>query len=457
MADSPSTRSETTLRDFLNVLFKWKYLVLSMIAAVTVLVFLLNATKPLIYESASRILVRRGEQSDGLTGSIRYLGWAEEVSSQIQVILSDDVFRRAGEMFADSVQSQGMDPSLRFNAASVRADVVGESNAFVISYVSGNKDVCQLGCEVMTLAFQDYYKERKQPPELTDFFAAQIADVREELESWQTRRNQFLNKEKFYGATQTAGALKSKMDRLDAELLDLDREISVQQLRVENLRRASKLSGAELEEELAFSTSQGELYQTGLVQQIKFKLQNLRLEKEDLEQKFTDQHPDVKAVNLQIEGLLADLERQVENAFRVAQDHLTQLEVQRKEVVQNLTQAKVEWDQIPDRDRQLTDIDNTIASLQTKLDMLLSKQAESEIAVASRTEWEVDILSHAGPPFTRRTRDYVRMALGPMLALVVAMGVAFFLESLDHSLKNIAEVEEFLDTQVLATISEFKK
>jgi capsular polysaccharide biosynthesis protein len=49
------------------------------------------------------------------------------------------------------------------------------------------------------------------------------------------------------------------------------------------------------------------------------------------------------------------------------------------------------------------------------------------------------------------------MALGPMLALVVAMGVAFFLESLDHSLKNIAEVEEFLDTQVLATISEFKK
>ena len=89
--------------------------------------------------------------------------------------------------------------------------------------------------------------------------------------------------------------------------------------------------------------------------------------------------------------------------------------------------------------------------------MLLSKQAESEIAVASRTEWEVDILSHAGRPIAKRTRDYVRMALGPMLALVVALGVAFFLESLDHSLKNIAEVEEYLGTKVLATISELKR
>jgi hypothetical protein len=189
MAESIGTGRETTLRDFLNVVFKWKYLVLAMIGGVALLVFLLNATKPLIYESSSRILVRRGEQSDGMSGSIRYLGWAEEVSSQIQVILSDDVFQRAGEMFADSVRAKGMDPALRFNPASVRADVVGESNVFVISYVNGNRSVCQLGCQVMTLAFQEYYKERKQPPELSDFFVAQIADVREELESWLSRRN----------------------------------------------------------------------------------------------------------------------------------------------------------------------------------------------------------------------------------------------------------------------------
>ena len=298
-----------------------------MIGGVTVLVFFLNARKPIIYESASRILVRRGEQSDGMSGSIRYLGWAEEVSSQIQVILSDDVFRRAGEMFEDSLAVHPDWSHGGFSPASVRADVVGESNAFVIKYVNVNPQVCQLGCEVMTLAFQDYYRERKQPPELSDFFASQITDVREDLENWRERRNQFLNREKFYGATQTAGPLKNKIDGLEGQLLTLDQEISAQRLRVENLRLAAQRSGAELEEELAFSTSQGELYQTGIVQQIKFKLQNLRLTKEELEQKYTDQHPEVIAVNEQIRGLLLDLERQVQNAYRVASDHLNQLEV----------------------------------------------------------------------------------------------------------------------------------
>jgi len=320
-----------------------------------------------------------------------------------------------------------------------------------------NPEVCQLGCEVMTVAFQEYYKERKQPPELSDFFAAEITDVRSDLDDWRQKRNDFLNREKFYGATQTASALKNKMDRLEGQLLTIDQEISAQGLRVDTLREASKRGGAELEEELAFSSSQGELYQTGIVQQIKFKLQNLRLTKEDLEQKYTGQHPEVIAVNEQIRGLLLDLERQVQNAYRVANDQLTSLKVQRGEVVDELSVARAEWDLIPDRDRQLTEIDNTITRLETKLQMLLEKQAETEIAVASRTEWEVDILSHAGRPIAKRTRDYVRMALGPMLALVVALGVAFFLESLDHSLKNIAEVEEYLGTSVLATISEFKR
>jgi uncharacterized protein involved in exopolysaccharide biosynthesis len=457
MPETASSGQQTTLRDFLNVVFKRKALILTMIGAVTVLVFVLNARKPVVYESASRILIRRGEQLDRLSGSVRYLGWAEEVSSQIQVILSDQVFERAAEMFADSVASRGMPASLTFNPASVRADVVGESNAFVIRYISRNPNVCQLGCEVMTLAFREHYHERKQPPELTDFFASQIADVEAQLEHWRKKRQEFLDREQFYGAGQTASVIKQKMDGLESKLLEIDQDITTQRLRAEKLRAHAQMSGKQLEQELTFSTLNDELYQAGLVQNIKFKLQALSLEKEDLEQRFTDKHPEVIAVNDQIAELRRDLERQVQNAYEGSKDRLAELEARRGEVTEGLSEARMEWDAIPQRDRELTKLDNTIKSFEGKLTLLLGKQSESEIASASRSEWEVSILSHAGPPVAKRTRDYVRMALGPMLALVVALGVAFFLESLDHSLKNMAEVEEYLDTKVLATISEFRR
>ena len=47
-----------------------------------------------------------------------------------------------------------------------------------------------------------------------------------------------------------------------------------------------------------------------------------------------------------------------------------------------------------------------------------------------------------------------RISLG---ALIIALGIAFFLESVDHTVKNIAEVEEYLGAEVFATISELRK
>jgi capsular polysaccharide biosynthesis protein len=51
----------------------------------------------------------------------------------------------------------------------------------------------------------------------------------------------------------------------------------------------------------------------------------------------------------------------------------------------------------------------------------------------------------------------VRLALGPILSVIIGLGLAFFLESMDHSVKSRAEAEEYLDAPVLATISEMSQ
>ncbi|HEU4928714.1 MAG TPA: capsular biosynthesis protein, partial [Candidatus Krumholzibacteria bacterium] len=49
---------------------------------------------------------------------------------------------------------------------------------------------------------------------------------------------------------------------------------------------------------------------------------------------------------------------------------------------------------------------------------------------------------------------FVRLALGPILSIIIGLGLAFFLESMDHSVKSRAEAEEYLDAPVLGTISD---
>ena len=68
-----------------------------------------------------------------------------------------------------------------------------------------------------------------------------------------------------------------------------------------------------------------------------------------------------------------------------------------------------------------------------------------------------DRLAGAEPRWLRTlVRGQRLLAIGPFLALVVGLGIAFFMESTDHSIRNRADAEEFLEVPVLATITEMK-
>ncbi|HEX5133633.1 MAG TPA: Wzz/FepE/Etk N-terminal domain-containing protein [Candidatus Krumholzibacteria bacterium] len=453
MENQFDTRQETSLRDFLDVLFRRKWLILSILVLATAFVVILNARQPHIWESSSRVLVRRGEQQSVLSGNVRYLGWEEEVASEIQVILSEDVFSRARAMFADSVAARHLPAGLSFNPGLVRAEVVGESNAFVIRYSDTNPATPQLGCEVVTRAYHDFYRERKNPPQLADFFASEIADVRRELEDARTRRQEFMDASKFYGSDETSRFLLTKISNLEQRLSQITGEVTSQQLRVGNLSRLSEKSGSDLEQELSFSMSQHVL-QSGIVQNIKFALQNLNLERDKLTQMYTDKHPEVVAVDEQIARLHEDLKKQVQNAYQVEKNGLEDVLARRASILDELAAARAELGTLPDKERQLAEMDATIKKLEDRHGLMLQRQGESEIAQAGHTDWEVVILTHAGPPYSKSTRDYVRLAIGPLLSLVVGFGIAFFLESMDHSIKNAAEAEEYLEAPVLVTISD---
>jgi uncharacterized protein involved in exopolysaccharide biosynthesis len=447
------SRQETSLRDFLDVVFRRKWIIVSILLLTTALVLVIDARQPQSWASTSRVLIRRGEQPTLLSQQVRTLGWEEEVASLLQVILSDEVFARARVHFADSVRANNLPADWVFNPGSVRADVIGESNVFAITYADARRDVVRLGCETVTIAFRDFYNQRQAPPGLTDFFAGELADTRAELESWRQRRNDFMNREKFYGAEETSKFLLGKIGGLESRLTQLNGDISSQDLRVANLEALQRKTGPELERELSFSMSQHVL-QSGIVQNIKFSLQKLNLEREELAQMYTDKHPEVVSVDAQIADLHDDLKRQVENAYRVEKVTLSEMLARRAALVTELSQARKELDAVPDRERQVTEMDATIKNLEERQKLLLSRQGESEIAEAGRPEGDVSVLSKASRPYSKKTRDYVRLALGPLLSLIVGLGIAFFLESMDHSVKSRGEAEEYLHVAVLGTISD---
>ena len=450
-----ASKQEATVRDFLNVVFHRKYLIIAIVVITTVLVLLLNTMQPQVFESSARILISRGQRSSALTAGVRYLSWEEEISSQIEVILSETVFKRAREIFADSVTAKGLPDVMVFNPGSVRADVIGESNVLVIRYTDLDPNACGIGCAAVTEAYAEYYKIRKAPPELTDFFAGEIQDVQREMEHWRQKKNEFLNKEKFFGMDEEGRFMLDILSNLEKRLSSAKGDISYQRSKIENIKKVVDLADENLEKNLALSTAPP-LLQTSIIINIKLDLQKLRFQQEELKSKYTSKHPRMMEIRKQIADLLRSLKAEVGNLYKVEEAALEQLMARQATIEDDLRKAQLKIDAIPDKEMKLSEIKHKIDVLENKYKSLLERQDQVMITMASSPEWDVVILTPASAPYQKKTKDYVRLALGPFLSLVVALGLAFFLESLDHSLHNAAEVEEYLGANVLTIISDIK-
>ncbi|UCH83853.1 MAG: hypothetical protein JSW50_15670 [Candidatus Latescibacterota bacterium] len=455
MADLTGKKQEVTIRDFLNVVFRWKFLILAVVLVTSFLIVYLKASKPVAYVSSSRLLVKRGERENVFVPNPRYLSWAEEMSSELEVILSEAVFSRARKVFADSLENRGLEGTRRFSSGAVRADVVGESNVIVVSYSGLDPLECELGCKAVTYAYMDYFKEKTAPPTVTDFFESEIDEALHDLTTWRTRKSEFLSREGFLGSDRESSHQLYKLSRLQMALADEAGDLQSQRLRVEYLSELLDLSGAELDRKLT-TTASDDPVQSRVFSDLRFELLKLKSKREEILTLYTEKHPDVIAVDNQINDLRIQIKQEIRNAYDIAAAEYEELLAKYNATSAEVEKTQVQIDAIPEKERQLSRIESKITAFEEKYQLLLEKQHEAEIAEASSSDFEIVVLTPPGKAWQRRTSDYVRLSVGPFLALIVGLGLAFFFESMDHSLKNPAEVEEYLGSTVLATIGEMK-
>jgi uncharacterized protein involved in exopolysaccharide biosynthesis len=456
MAGPVQIRHEATLRDFLNVFFRWKYLIFSIFFLTTAVIIYARASKPLVYVASSRLLVARGERPSIFATMPRYLNWAEEMSSQLEVILSEAVFSRARKVFADSLEARGGPRSLVFNPGAVRAEVVGESNVVAISYAGLDPVACELGCAAVTYAYIDYYQQATAPPEVDDFFDAEIDATLAEIAQWRQRKSDFLGKEEYVGVDEAGKHMMFKLSHFETEAASLSGEMSSARSDLDKLALLVALPLEELEQRLS-ATSTDSPVQSRALGDIRLELQRLKTRREELLALYTERHPDVIAVDNQMADLKRQLKQEVENAYELANaEYLAKsarFEVLRGEIVR--TQAEIAA--LPEKEKELARIESNITSNEKKYEILIGKRHEAAIAVATSEDFEVTVLNPPGRATARRTGDYVRLAVGPFLSFIVGLGLAFFLESMDHSVKSAAEVEQYLGARLLATVSEVRR
>jgi tyrosine-protein kinase Etk/Wzc len=268
------------------------------------------------------------------------------------------------------------------------------------------------------------------------FIEQQINIIRGELNASEQELQTFKSDTGIVQLDGEAQALIGKISEMEKNRAD----IMLQRQQIEFARDALRLS-----------KQKGEIYSPGimkndpLVAGLAAKLSELEVQKKALLTDYTEAHQAVKSVKNQIE----EIQNKIQAVYDTSRFNLAKQE----EAVRN--QLKIyesEMRKLPDVERdlaRLTRLSKVNADIYT---FLLQKHEEARIIRAS-TISNIDIVDPAIIPHRPvKPKKAQNLLLGLLFGMALGIGLAFFMEYLDDTIKNAEEAKRAIGLPLLATI-----
>ncbi|MEO6461446.1 MAG: hypothetical protein ABIP29_00030, partial [Candidatus Eisenbacteria bacterium] len=330
--------------------------------------------------------------------------------------------------------------------------VVGESNVIAMSYQDRSPEIALEVTDALIKAYMTYRRNEYTLQFPKEFFDGEVGRVSAELKDWTARREAYMS------ATGTVNLLsegvsdKAYVSTQEIVLSDVERDLAQRRQAVAEMRRMAN--------EASTGGAGGGAVSAGndpVIAGLKQHLGEARVRYKEMETIYVPQSRELLQMQSQIQEMEKQLSTELDNRVRMAEADVRSLEAKASQVRQAIGQGQARLSTYPSRTARMSEIELRIASLTKNYEDLTRASAQAKIAKATSPDWTVDLLTPAGKPYAKNQRDYVRLALAPIFSLIVGLGLAFFLDGLDATLKSPRETEDALDLPVLASLTEHKE
>lgn len=164
-------------------------------------------------------------------------------------------------------------------------------------------------------------------------------------------------------------------------------------------------------------------------------------------------HPQMQASNSLLLTLNDQIKKEITGVLRGLQTQVNAARNQLTELTSAVESAKASDAEKTAEYRPYFTAKRDLENLSKISDMIMIRILQETVDAALPTDSIVEIYDPAEPnPDPVRPKIFLNIALGVVVGLVVGIGLAFFIEYLDTSVKTIDDVEQALDAPVLGVI-----
>lgn len=443
---------QASAREFLAVIFRRKWIILGLFLVTTATVITVAFTTPTYYISSGRILVRRGERQSMLSAQRQIVNdWEQELGSEMQIMKSVPVVKRAREVLAEEAKRSNV--KLTLDPGSIDVEVMGKSNVIALGYTDQDPTVAQAACRAVIDAYIEYRSQGMKVEQPQRFFEEQLAGIDTQLKALLDERQRYSEANGVAVPEQQANNQLNLAGQLEQRRSDLAADLAAAQSTEQAMRKMQSDPDIDLPSYDGTGTYTNEAALVLLKQRVVE--QQTRIAQ--LNETLRDDAPEVVAAKQTLETLQGMLRKEVDQRVRLAGARVTTLQARVAVLDQEIAGVRAKLEKAPEDFKRLDGIDEQINALRTRRKDLSDSRDLAMITANTSNDVNVVLLAPASVAAPTNSLDIVRLMLAPAFSLLVGIAIAFFVDGLDLTVRTANQAEEYLDLPVLASMSERRR
>ena len=459
MKDAPpptDDHREVHLLDYWRIVWRGRWTVLSIFVVVVTLVAVGTFTQKPVYRATATVEITSQARKvapvadAGELGAGSYGWFAEEryYNTQYEIIKSRDVAERVFDrldLYNEDQFRKSRDPIETFRN-SIQVNPVKDTGIVEISLEGTNPQAVATWVNVTAEAYVDRNLEQgiQAAAKAVKSLLSEVEPLRERLADSQRTSFEFAEKANLYVPENQQKITNEKLSTLQEELT----KTQVRKTNIESLLRqvdSVRHAGGSYETIPEISSDQA-------IQGLSRERVALEREYERILVTFKEKHIKALEKRSEIDNLVQKLTTEAERIVSGLRTEFALLQDRERELMRAIGETRAESLRDNRKTTGYEQLRGEASEAKRIYDLISNRMKEIDIS-ASLLSNNLRILDRSPvPSFPVKPRTVLNMAIGVLLALLLGVGMVFFMDYLDNTIRTSEDVEQFLRLNLLAIV-----